>query len=197
MSANSIHGNKARHDGSVNTRDRGRFGRRKQSAVDASQNDKRSAERPDTAPRRARTALAKGSPFRSLPGGRGTSRRGQKSCEQESGKHPPHRDAAPIRCRRAIYDHRHARRNDDVDRTDSRDKSGGKGFRYPARRIAGYITLPIVATHAALAPEIAPKIADVPTVVTPRLPRTSQRSPGRNPPVVARHCRDPSVRRHR
>ena len=32
--------------------------------------------------------------------------------------------------------------------------------------------LPMVATVAALAPEIAPKIAEVPTAVTPRLPRT-------------------------
>ena len=31
---------------------------------------------------------------------------------------------------------------------------------------------PTVATVAALAPEIAPKIAEVPTVVRPRLPRT-------------------------
>ena len=43
---------------------------------------------------------------------------------------------------------------------------------YPARRIGGSIALPTVATVAALAPEMAPKIADVPTVVTPRLPGT-------------------------
>jgi hypothetical protein len=34
------------------------------------------------------------------------------------------------------------------------------------------MTRPTVATVAALAPEIAPKMADVPTVVTARLPRT-------------------------
>jgi len=32
--------------------------------------------------------------------------------------------------------------------------------------------LPTVATVAALAPEMAPKIADVPTAVTPKLPGT-------------------------
>ena len=41
---------------------------------------------------------------------------------------------------------------------------------YPALRIGGSIALPTVATVAALAPEIAPKIAEVPTAVTPRLP---------------------------
>ena len=39
------------------------------------------------------------------------------------------------------------------------------------------MTLPMVATVAALAPEIAPKIAEVPTVVTPRLPRTEPTPP--------------------
>ena len=43
---------------------------------------------------------------------------------------------------------------------------------YFSRRIAGTMILPMVATVAALTPEIAPKIAEVPTVVTPRLPRT-------------------------
>jgi len=35
----------------------------------------------------------------------------------------------------------------------------------------------MVATQAALTPEIAPKIADVPTVVTARLPRTEPTPP--------------------
>ena len=46
------------------------------------------------------------------------------------------------------------------------------GSGYPARRIAGNMTLPTVATQAALTPEMAPKIAEVPTVVTARPPRT-------------------------
>ena len=39
------------------------------------------------------------------------------------------------------------------------------------------MTLPMVATVAALAPEIAPKIAEVPTAVTPRLPRIEPTPP--------------------
>jgi len=38
-------------------------------------------------------------------------------------------------------------------------------------RIGASMSLPIVATAAALTPEIAPKIVAVPTVVKPRLPR--------------------------
>ena len=38
--------------------------------------------------------------------------------------------------------------------------------------MAGYMTLPMVATAAALTPDMAPKIVVVPTVVMPRLPRT-------------------------
>ncbi len=171
----------ARHENRIDAGDRGGFGRREHAAIDAAEDDDRRAERPQAAHRRAQEALE----IERLAGAEiAVPRAPDHIARDQSGDQQAGQDAGRIEPRhrflrrRAIDDHRDARRDDDVDGADRGDQAGGERL-----RIAGLDASPDTSPcrwsrpRPRSTPEIAPKIVAVPTVVTPRLPRTEPTPP--------------------